>query len=113
MSDSIPGKHRRTRTAIQRVVTVARRGQVRYRQGTAALGTWLRSHLFRQGGEGWRTNVSRSLQQALADRRLRQRQRVYHSGGGHRSTSAARSLHRVTKALRQESSCNCSDNLSR
>ena len=113
MTDSIPDKHQRTRNAIQRVVAVARRGQARYRQGTAALGTWLRSHLFRQGGEGWRTHISRSLQHALADRRLRQRQRVYNNGGGHRSTSAARSLHRVAKALRRESSCNCSDNLSR
>ena len=113
MSDSIPEKSKRTRSAIQRVVEVARRGQARYRQGTAALGTWLRSHLFRQGGEGWRTRASCSLQRALTGRCLRQRQRVYHNGGGHYSTSAARSLHRAARALRRESSCNCSDNLSR
>ena len=112
MSDSIPDKHQLARDAIQRVVAVARRGQTRYRQGTAALGTWLRSHLFRQGGEGWRTQISRSLQHALTDRRLRQRQRVYHNGGGHHSTSAARSLHRAAAASRRESSCSCSDNLS-
>jgi hypothetical protein len=112
VNDSIPDKHQRTRDAIERVVAVARRGQARYRQGTAALGTWLRSHLFRQGGEGWRTHVSRSLQHTLADRRLRQRQRVYHNGGGHHSTSAARSLHRAAEALRRENSRNCPDNLS-
>jgi len=112
VSDSIPDKHQRTSDAIQRVVAVARRGQARYREGTAALGTWLRSHLFRQGGEGWRTQISRSLRHALTGRRLRQRQRVYYNGGGHHSTSAARSLHRAAKALRQETGRNCSDNLS-
>ncbi len=109
MSDSIPDKRQRARDAIERVVAVAHRGHARYRQGTAALDTWLRSHLFRQGGEGWRTQASRSLQQALTSRRLRQRQRVYRNGGGYHSTSAARSLYRATKALRRESGCNCSE----
>ena len=102
MSDSSPKKNQRTRNAIQRVVEVARRGQARYRQGTAALGTWLRSHLFRQGEKGWRTQVGRSLQQALAVRCPRERQRVYYSGGGGRSSMAAQALCRVTEAVRQK-----------
>ena len=102
MSDSSPTKNQRTRGAIQCVVEVARRGQARYRRGTAALSTWLRFHLFRQGEKGWQTQVGRSLQHALAVRCPRERQRVYHHGGGGRSSMAAQALHRAAKATRQK-----------
>jgi hypothetical protein len=101
MSDSISDQGRQARNAIQRVVEVARQGQARlnaYRQETAALGTWLRSHLFRQGSKGRKTKVGRSLRSAVMSRYLRQRQEVHRNGGGHSST-AVYALQRAAQAI--------------
>jgi len=89
------------RNAIQRVVEVARRGQARlsvYRQETAALGIWLRSHLLRQGRKGQQTKVGRSLRSAVTARRLRQRQEV-HRNGSRQSSTAIYALQRAANAL--------------
>jgi hypothetical protein len=94
-------KGQQPRNAIQRVVDVARHGQARlsaYRQETAALGTWLRAHLFRQGSKGKRTKVGRSLRNAVTVRCLRQRQEVHRNGGGHLSTSVY-ALQRAAQAV--------------
>ena len=89
------------RNALQRVVEVARRGQARlsaYRQETAALGIWLRSHLFKQGSKGLQTKVGRSLRYAVTARCLRQRQEV-HRNGGRDSSTAVYSLQRAARAI--------------
>ena len=89
------------RNAIQRVVDVARQGQARlsaYRRETAALGIWLRSHLFRQVSKGKRSRVGRSLRNAVTVRCLRQRQEVHRNGGGHLSTSVY-ALQRAAQAV--------------
>jgi hypothetical protein len=89
------------RHAFQRVVAVARQGQARlnaYRQETAALGTWLREHLFRQGDRARQTRAGRFSRDAVTARRLRQRQEVHRNGGGHLSTTAVYALQRATRA---------------
>jgi hypothetical protein len=104
VSDSNSDKGQQARNAIQRVVNVARQGQARlnaYRQETAALGTWLRSHLFRQGGKGQQTEAGRSLRSALTARRLRQRQEVHRNGGGYSSTAVVCTLQRAARAARR------------
>jgi hypothetical protein len=101
-SNSVEDKQ--PRNAIQRVVEVARRGQARlsaYRQETAALGTWLRSHLFRQGKKGQQTKVGRSLQSAVTARRLRQRQEV-HRNGSRQSSTAIYARQRAAQAVDRE-----------
>jgi hypothetical protein len=90
-----------SRNAIQRVVEAARRGHARlsaYRQETTALGTWLRSHLLRQGSKGQQTKVGRSLRYSVAARRLPQRQEVYRNGGRYSSTSI-HALKRAAQAI--------------
>jgi hypothetical protein len=92
-----------SRTAIQRVVEVARRGHARlsaYRQETTALGIWLRSHLLRQVSKGQQTKVGRSLRYSVAARRLPQRQEVYRNGGRYSSTSI-QALKRAVQAINQ------------
>ena len=89
------------RHALHRVVEVARQGQARlsaYRQETAALGTWLRSHLFQQGSKGQQTKVGRSLRHAVTARRLRQRQEV-HRNGSRDSSTAVYALQRAARAI--------------
>ena len=89
------------RNALQRVVEVARRGQARlsaYRRDTAALGIWLRSHLFQQGSKGLQTKVGRSLRYAVTARCLRQRQEV-HRNGSRDSSTAVYSLQRAARAI--------------
>jgi hypothetical protein len=89
------------RNALQRVVEVARRGQARlsvYRRETAALGTWLRSHLFQQCSKGLQTKVGRSLRYAVTARCLRQRQAV-HRNGSRDSSTAIYSLQRAARAI--------------
>ena len=101
MTKSNSDKGQQPRNAIQRVVDVARQGQARlsaYRRETAALGTWLRSHLFRQGRKGQQTKVGRSLRNAVTARRLRQRQEV-HRNGSHRSSTAIYALQRAAQAV--------------
>jgi len=101
VSHSSSDKDKQPRKAIQRVVEVARRGQARlsaYRQETAALGTWLRSHLFRQGRKGQQTEVGRSLRNAVTARRLRQRQEV-HRNGNRESSTAICSLQCAAQAV--------------
>jgi hypothetical protein len=101
VSHSSHDEDKQSRNAIQRVVQVARRGQARlsaYRQETAALGTWLRSHLFRQGRKGQQTKVGRSLQSAVTARRLRQRQEV-HRNGSRQSSAAIYALQRAAQAV--------------
>lgn len=101
MSHSNSGEDIQPRNAIQRVVEVARRGQARlsvYRQETAALGTWFRSHLLRQGRKGQQTNVGRSLRSAVTTRCLRQRHEV-HRNGSRQSSTAIYALERVANAL--------------
>jgi hypothetical protein len=101
VSHSSFDEDKQPRKAIQRVVEVARRGQARlsaYRQETAALGTWLRSHLFRQGRKGQQTEVGRSLRNAVTARRLRQRQEV-HRNGNRKSSTAIHSLQRAAQAV--------------
>lgn len=93
------------RNPLQRVVEVARRGQARlsaYRQDTAALGTWLRSHLFQQGSKGRQTKVGRSLRYAVTARCLRQRQEV-HRNGSRDSSTAVYSLQRAARAIDRKS----------
>ena len=93
------------RSALHRVVEVARRGQARlsvYRQETAALGIWLRSHLFQQGSKGLQTKVGRSLRYAVTARCLRQRQEV-HRNGSRDSSTAVYSLQRVARAVDRRS----------
>lgn len=105
MSDSSPDKNQGARSAIQRVAEVARQGQARlnaYRQETAALGTWLRSHLFRQGSKGQQVEVRRSLQNTLTPRRLRERQRVHRNNGGGHSSTAIHALRRAAQAVRRK-----------
>ncbi len=105
MSEVESDKSQRTRRAVHRVVEVARRGRARlnaYRQETAALGTWLRSHLFQQGGKGQQTVAGRLLRTALAARRLRERQQVYRNGGGGRSSTAAQARQRAAEAVRRK-----------
>lgn len=107
MSDSSAEKNQRARGAIQRVAEVARQGQARlnaYRQETAALGIWLRAHLFRQGSKGQLTRVGRSLRNALADRRLRERQQVHHNNGGDHSSTAIHARQRAAQAAREKKS---------
>lgn len=104
MSHSNSGRDRQPPSAIQRVVEVARRGQARliaYRQETAALGTWLRSHLFRQGKKGQQTKVGRSLRSTVTARRLRQRQEV-HRNGSRQTSTAIYSRHRAAQAVGRE-----------
>ena len=104
-SDSTSHRDRQVHRAIQRVVKVARQGQARlnaYRQETAALGTWLRLHLFRQGRKGRLTKVGHSLRGAVTARRLRQRQKTHRNGGGHSSTAIVYALQRVEQATRQK-----------
>jgi hypothetical protein len=106
MSSSDPDKNQQARSAIQRVVEVARSGQARLsacRQETVALGDWLRSHLFRQGKKSQQTRVGRSLRSALTVRHLQERQRVHLNGGGERSGTAARARRRAAAAIRQRS----------
>lgn len=101
MSDSKSDKGQQARNAFHRVVEVARQGQARlnvYRQETAALGPWLRSHLFRQGSKGQRTRAGHSLRNAITARRLRQRQEVHRNGGGPSSPTAVYALQRVEQA---------------
>ncbi len=101
MSHSNSDENRQPRNAVQRVVEVARRGQARlsvYRQETVALGTWFRSHLFRQGRKGQQTKVRRSLRSAVTARRLRQRQEV-HRNRSPQSSTAIYALQRVANAL--------------
>lgn len=101
MSGSNFDKDRQPRKAIQKMVEAARQGQARlnaYRQEGSALGTWLRSHLFRQGGKGQQTKLGHSLRRAVRARRLRQRQAVHRSSRGHSST-ALYALQRVTQAV--------------
>ena len=106
VNESNSDKSQRARRAVRRVVEAARRGQARlnaaYRQEAAALGTWLRSHLFRQGKGGRRTQAGRSLRGALTARHLRERQRVYHNGGGGRSSTAAQARRRAAEAVRRK-----------
>ncbi len=105
MSDSSPDKNRGPRSAIQRMADVARQGQARlnaYCHETAALGTWLRSHLFRQGSKGQQIAVRRSLQDTLTTRRLRERQRVHRTNGGGRSSTAIYALQRAAQAVRRK-----------
>jgi hypothetical protein len=93
------------RNAIQRVVKVARQGQARlnaYRRETAALGIWLRSHLFRQGRKGRLTKVGHSLRSAVISRRLRQRQETHRNGGGPSSPAIVCTLQRVEQATRRK-----------
>jgi hypothetical protein len=97
MSESGPDKVNHAKSAIQRVVEAARQGQARLNAETAALGTWLRSHLFRQGSKGQRTEAGRSARSVVTARRLRARQEVHRNGGGH-SSVAARALQRVAEA---------------
>jgi hypothetical protein len=96
------------RNALQRVVEVARRGQARlssaYRQETAALGIWLRSHLFQQGSKGLKTKVGRSLRYAVTARCLRQRQEV-HRNGSRDSSTAVYSLQRAARAIDRKRKC--------
>jgi len=101
MSESGPDKMNHARSAIQRMVEVARQGQALWNAETAALGTWLRSHLFRQGSKGQRTEVGRSARTVVTARRLRERHEVHRNGGGHSST-AARALQRVAEATRRK-----------
>ena len=101
MIDSDSEEDQQHRNALHRVVEVARRGQARlsaYRQETAALGTWLRSHLFQQGSKGLQTKVGRSLRYSVTARRLRQRQEV-HRNGNRDSSTAVYSLQRVARAI--------------
>lgn len=100
MSQSNSDEEIQPRNAIQRVVEVARRGQARlnvYRQETAALGTWFRSHLLQQGRKGQKTKAGRSLRNAVTARCLRQRQ-VVHRNGSARSSSAIYALQRAANA---------------
>ncbi|GAB4536757.1 MAG: hypothetical protein Kow0063_22660 [Anaerolineae bacterium] len=101
MTDSDADQGRQTLSALQRVVEAARHGHARlnaYRQEKSALGTWLRSHLFRQGSKGQQTQVGRSLRSAVTARRLRQRQEVYRNGDRHSST-AFYALQRAAQAV--------------
>jgi hypothetical protein len=105
VSDSTADRNKQARGAVRRVVEVARRGQAcldAYRQETVALGTWLRSHLFRQGSKSRQTRAGQLLRRALAARRLQERQQVYRNGGGGRSSSAARALRRAAEAVRHK-----------
>jgi hypothetical protein len=104
VSHSNSDEDRQPRNAIQRVVEAARRGQARlsaYCQETAALGTWLRSHLFRQGRKGRQTKVGRSLRSAVTARRLRQRQEV-HRTGSRQSSAAIYALQRAAQAVERK-----------
>jgi hypothetical protein len=104
-SDSTSHRDRQVHKAIQRVFEVARQGQARlnaYRQETAALGTWLRLHLFRQGRKGRLTKMGHSLRGAVTARRLRQRQETHRNGGGPSSTVIVYALQRVERAARQK-----------
>lgn len=105
MINSDTEEYQQRRNALQRVVEVARRGQARlsaYRQDTAALGTWLRSHLFQQGSKGLQTKVGRSLRYAVTARCLRQRQEV-HRNGSRDSSTAVYSLQRAARAIDRKS----------
>ncbi len=105
MSESKTNGGQQSRNAIQRVVAAARQGHARlhaYRQETAALGTWLRSHLFRHGGKGRLTKVGRSVRSSVAARCLRQRQEVHRNGGGHSSTAGTYALQRAAQAARRK-----------
>lgn len=102
MSYPKSGRDNQPRKAIQRFAEVARRGQARlsaYRQETSALGTWLRSHLFRQGEKGQQTKMGHSLRNAVAARRLRQRQEVHRNGNSSESSTAIHSLERAAQAI--------------
>ena len=101
MINSDPEENQQHRNTLQRVVEVARWGQARlsaYRQESAALGTWLRLHLFQQGGKGLQTKVGRSLRHSVTARCLRQRQEVHRNGSGDSST-AVYSLQRAARAI--------------
>jgi len=101
VTDPDSDKIRQPRNAVQRVIEAARQGGARlsaYRQETAALGTWLRSHLLRQGSKGQQTILGRSLRSAVTARRLRQRQEVHRNGDRHSST-AVYALQRAVRAL--------------
>jgi hypothetical protein len=101
VGDSGADRTQPARDVIQRVVEAARHGQARlnaYRQDKGVLGTWLRSHLLRQGGKGQRTRLGRAIQSVLTARRLPQRQAVHRNGGGHRSTTATHALKRAAQA---------------
>jgi hypothetical protein len=106
VSYSNSDKVKQTRKGIQRVVAVARRGQARlsaYRQETAVLGTWLRSHVFRHGRKGQQTKkVERSLRNALAARCLRRRQAVHRNGNSGKPSTAIYSLQRAAQAVDQK-----------
>ena len=104
MSDPNSDTPQQNRSPFQRVVEVARQGQARlnaYRQETAVLGTWLRSHLFRQGSKAQQTNIGRSLRHSVSVRCLRQRQEVHRNGRGDSST-AIHALHRATQAVHRK-----------
>lgn len=104
MSDANSDTDQQPRNALQRVVDAARQGHARlsaYRHEKVALGTWLRSHLFRQGSKGQQTKAGRSLQSAVTARRLRQRQEV-HRNGGQRSSTALYALQRAAQAVHQK-----------
>jgi len=104
VSHSSHDADKQSRSAIHRVVAVARRGQARlsaYYQETAALGTWFRSHLFQQGKKGQRTKVGRSLRSAVTARRLRQRQEV-HRNISRQSSAAIYALQRAAQAVDRE-----------
>jgi hypothetical protein len=107
VSDQDFEKHKQARGAIERIAEVARRGQARfnaYRQGKSSLGSWVRSRLFGQKGQqDEESETGRSLQDAMAERHLPERRRVYRNGGGERSSAAAQALERVKEALRHKS----------
>ena len=110
MSDPEAEKGQHARSAIQRVVDVARQGQARlnaYRQEASAgltplreLGAWLRSQLLRQGSKGQQAQAGRSLRSRVTARRLRQRQET-HRNGAKGSNAATYALQRVAQAVRR------------
>jgi hypothetical protein len=79
-------------SASERIISLARRGRVRYGQQAAIFGQWLHRQLLSESANGGSRPGG-----VLAMRHLPQRQQAYRSAGGNHASTARRALERALR----------------